>query len=45
MSATSGPLGDHMEEGYVDDDEVVGAKGETLAKSEKMKNADGGEKI
>jgi hypothetical protein len=34
-----------MEEGYVDDDEVVGAKGETLAKSEKMKNADGGEKI
>lgn len=36
MSATSGPLGDHMAEVYVDDDvEDVGPKGETLEESRK----------
>ena len=30
MSATSGPLSDHMEEGYIDDDVDVGPKGEKL---------------
>lgn len=31
MSATSGPLGDHLGEGYIDDDDLqVGPKGETL---------------
>jgi len=36
MSATSGPLGDHMAEAYVDDDEVVGPKGERLEESGKI---------
>ena len=32
MSATSGPLGDHLEEGFIDDD--VGPKGETKAEAQ-----------
>lgn len=33
MSATSGPLGDHLEEGFIDDDNV-GPKGETIKERE-----------
>lgn len=37
MSATSGPLGDHMAEPYIDDDDV-GPKGETLEQGEEKVN-------
>ena len=41
MSATSGPLGDHMEEGFIDDDGPgVGPKGETSPGVEKEDQAE-----
>jgi len=40
MSATSGPLGDHMEEGFIDDGLDVGPKGETAPVAEKMDRAE-----
>jgi len=40
MSATSGPLGDHMEEGFIDDGLDVGSKGETAPVAEKMDRAE-----
>ena len=40
MSATSGPLGDHMEAAYIDDDDMnVGPKGERLDDAEQVGEA------
>ena len=45
MSATSGPLSDHMDEGYIDDDDVdVGPKGEKLEDVGKTAESVGGAK-
>jgi len=40
MSATSGPLGDHMEEGFIDDGLDVGPKGGTAPVVEKVDRAE-----